>query len=1295
MAALDVTTVDIQLTVNNEPQPLIVADATTTTAVLPKIKPGYIVSGTATIHLADGTTRTAVLDATEAELNGALKFKVPYYYTCQKANGTIITSGEYFSRDGINLSSYMEGGVAGWQCTQDGSMHAGSHVTGVRGDITLVPYYGEGVPVLAGYIKTDLSSSTSYDIDETRTIDYSATSGITDGSMGYMIVTPLPSGTLYTETQSNSAVSWSAYNLSVTIAGTPVSVTFTPSDDKAVKIDNIPLGSSVSASASITVSGVSYSTLAAESATGTVTAGGGTLTMYARYPLTCQVSTAHMTNASISGTVPTFYTNTSPATALPSATAQYTNVSNGKIMRFIGWALQNNGTPVITGDTIPSTYKGALTLYACYGECSLTITGAALPATGSPVLASGDTLALTAVPEGFPAGQTITYSWRVLPLGSAPAAVSGSGANATVTPVAGASGIATVEVTATCGSLSASAMKNVTVVDFSVTGDTVINMSDTGKMLTVSVAGYTGTIEYTWNFSGGSVSVPNGQTGANRTFNPVSGGKTTVTVGIRLVNENITLPAKTIDIYVFDINLNGTGLTAPTPPDTNYSLMMTTNDTAGKSITASLNGSGLPAVTYEWTFGGTALNYIETDGTTGATHTITPKLAGTAAFTVKAKYNGTDVASATVDVTVAGIVLTCPKFIEMGGATSSAMPTATVQGYSGTPTNWQWSSESPGFVTIGTPSNSGSGSSVTVNAVAGGKTKIKVSADVGGTTVRAEQDIYLLNMNLAFSSGASYIQPDGLTETRYKLTLANSETTPTTVTASLAGSLTGFTFSWALPASSTKTTATSPNSNILSVKPKAGGTTGTESFTVTATCTADSTISIQKTVDVIVAGLTLTGSGTHEFINASPVPTGANDITLTLGADGVNIGDVTVVGYESSNTAVAANPTAGADGCTVTALKGGTTTITVTATANGKTLTATKTITVINLLVKDGDNNDVPATGNTLALGPVTLAAELDGIETGVTYEWTASPAGSVTFSAADAATTTAGVASTGSDVDITVTATYDGTDYTKTMSFTTIYEYAYTTASAFGTFLSGISGTSASAPLALKITGLSESDLTQLANQIRDRSVYMDLSATTLPSGITNMYDRFWNCEKMIAPPGIPNGVTNMGNCFTGCSGLKNVSSLTIPNTVTNMRQCFYNCTSLTDLSGLSIPASVEDMYVCFQGCTSLTDAPDLSACTNLTDMGRCFAGCSSLTTAPIIPAGVTDMRGCFQNCTSLSGTITINASIADASNWTDAFKNVDASKITAIYVPDPETKAALMAQNTQFSDSQVIVMN
>lgn len=167
MAALDVTTVDIQLTVNNEPQPLIVADATTTTAVLPKIKPGYIVSGTATIHLANGTARIAVLDETEATLHGVLKFKVPYNYTANDLSGTQVASGTYFARDGINLAAQTVDPIAGWQCAEDGSIHYGGYVAGVRGDITLNAVLGDGAPALTATASQNVLYATATSFDTT------------------------------------------------------------------------------------------------------------------------------------------------------------------------------------------------------------------------------------------------------------------------------------------------------------------------------------------------------------------------------------------------------------------------------------------------------------------------------------------------------------------------------------------------------------------------------------------------------------------------------------------------------------------------------------------------------------------------------------------------------------------------------------------------------------------------------------------------------------------------------------------------------------------------------------------------------------------------------------------------------------------------------------------------------------------------------------------------------------------------------------------------------------------------
>lgn len=145
VAALDVTSVDIILYVNNERFEINNVDETTTTEVLPRISVGDTVSGTAYIHLTDGTTRQAQLDVSTIGLANNLKFKVPYHYICRESStGSIITQGEYFSRDGIDLSASTTGLIAGWKCTYaDGTTttHNGAYVTGVRGDIELTAMY--------------------------------------------------------------------------------------------------------------------------------------------------------------------------------------------------------------------------------------------------------------------------------------------------------------------------------------------------------------------------------------------------------------------------------------------------------------------------------------------------------------------------------------------------------------------------------------------------------------------------------------------------------------------------------------------------------------------------------------------------------------------------------------------------------------------------------------------------------------------------------------------------------------------------------------------------------------------------------------------------------------------------------------------------------------------------------------------------------------------------------------------------------------------------------------------------
>ncbi|MBQ4497275.1 MAG: InlB B-repeat-containing protein [Spirochaetaceae bacterium] len=163
-AALSYQKVDIDLVVNGEHFAINNVTATTTTEVLPNIPLGATVSGTATIYLANGTTRTALLEMTEIGIHNNLVFKVPYNYTCVDASSVAeITSGTYFSRDGIDLSSFTNHPIIGWKCQEDGSVHAGGYITGVRGDITLEPLFDTGVIYNITYVSPITSQSVPND----------------------------------------------------------------------------------------------------------------------------------------------------------------------------------------------------------------------------------------------------------------------------------------------------------------------------------------------------------------------------------------------------------------------------------------------------------------------------------------------------------------------------------------------------------------------------------------------------------------------------------------------------------------------------------------------------------------------------------------------------------------------------------------------------------------------------------------------------------------------------------------------------------------------------------------------------------------------------------------------------------------------------------------------------------------------------------------------------------------------------------------------------------------------------
>ena len=180
MAALNnILKIEIYLTLNDVEQPVIIADETTTTDVLPDIRADDIVSGYAKIYLPDNDVRTAQLDETEVQLSETLKFKVPYKYLVLDASGSTIGDGTYFARNGIDLATYADASQIGWKCEQDGSVHYGNIVNGVRGDISLRPEYAGGGLFSVTYVSAAQPvSGDSYDITSTLTLPTPTKSGL-------------------------------------------------------------------------------------------------------------------------------------------------------------------------------------------------------------------------------------------------------------------------------------------------------------------------------------------------------------------------------------------------------------------------------------------------------------------------------------------------------------------------------------------------------------------------------------------------------------------------------------------------------------------------------------------------------------------------------------------------------------------------------------------------------------------------------------------------------------------------------------------------------------------------------------------------------------------------------------------------------------------------------------------------------------------------------------------------------------------------------------------------------------
>ena len=515
----------------------------------------------------------------------------------------------------------------------------------------------------------------------------------------------------------------------------------------------------------------------------------------------------------------------------------------------------------------------------------------------------------------------------------------------------------------------------------------------------------------------------------------------------------------------------------------------------------------------------------------------------------------------------------------------SANFTADVLCYGGT-VDYSWSPSSPAFGSVtGTGTHN---ENAGISPSAGGKYTLTVTATLGdGRVLTKDIDVYVFD--LALSGGTSLSAPTP-SNAHYGLFLTTSDTAGTEVTASLNGTgMPDVEYVWEPAAGADDKVTISGTGASRTLTPKAAGTT---SFTVGVSYGGTTVTS--KTVDVAVAGLTLTGDSTIVFNSDPAAPATANQITLTATLAGIPATALTPVGitFESDDTSIATVTAGTASGtgrpATVTALKWGTVTITAKATiaATSTELTATKKITILELVVKQG-TAVLPDSGNIIAEGAtVPLTVELKGPPAGsdIEYTWEGDTSGMLsptsTSGTSTVLTTGTGVPA-GSGATITVTATYNDNEYSKAM----VWAVGFSGSTA--DFLKATFAPTVATVCTVKITGATTmADLQAIAKALGDptdsnyKGVYikLDLSGTT---GLTSTGDGTFYATGSKAGlatylTGIvlpTSGLTTIGhNAFRGCTNLS--GSVTIPASCDCIGKCSFKDTGITALSDGASPA-------------------------------------------------------------------------------------------------------------------------
>lgn len=487
------------------------------------------------------------------------------------------------------------------------------------------------------------------------------------------------------------------------------------------------------------------------------------------------------------------------------------------------------------------------------------------------------------------------------------------------------------------------------------------------------------------------------------------------------------------------------------------------------------------------------------------------------------------------------------------------------------------------------------------------------------------------------------------------------------------------------------------NNLILTPSLKSGTSTYSGSETVTYTLSSSATG--VATINSSAKKVTAVDTGESTITVTATIGSGANQ-KVTKATKKVNVIDVTglttfIAGEEERALTATTRPS----GVTYTwSSTNGTGSASINSSTGKISATAKGTVTIKLTANRTGNSSDKCEISNTINISELTLSglsSESLTLAVGeiMQYDYSIAPAvtGSCTIKSSDAskvsmdAYTTSYIkikAVAAGTANVTLELTISGTKIVKRMLAVTVIDSRDVPVTTLSTYLSGLAANDKDHPYKINVTGLSTSNLSQLTTAIQNSSVYVDLSSTTLPRGITDANDGdglFYECSKLVKAPTIPGDVTSMRAWFFRCYNLQ--TAPTIPNGVTDIWSAFEYCTSLK--TPPTLPPNITSMNACFLGCSSLESAPEIPTNAGLKELCSVFSGCVNLKTGPSrIPSNIEDMQGCF-NGAGLDGsnTITVLAAIYSLTKWGNAFKDCPNVKLYAFITGSDERQAVIDA--------------